>query len=213
MHERAAAGRPLELGRRIGACLPHPTQVQLEPEQLGGQRAQLVEQRVRVVELGELAPVVVEAQAQPVLARLLGDGGDARDDRPRGVARLGRIDPAERDPVATERPQLFRQRRQLQLERVQAGMPPRGDEPELVQPPAHLDCVVAVQVEELDTVVADLPHRPEHAFEIARAVVANRVQLQRDAGHRRLATGAGRLLSISSRYRKKLSFGTRSCVG
>ena len=76
-------------------------------------------------------------------------------------------------------------------------MPPRGDEPELVQPPAHLDCVVAVQVEELDTVVADLPHRPEHAFEIARAVVANRVQLQRDAGHRRLATGAGRLLSIA----------------
>ncbi len=128
--------------------------------------------------------MVVKAEAQPVVARLPRDAADSRDDRTGDVARLRRVDPAERDPVAAERPQLRRERRQLRVERVQACMPARGDEPELVEPLTHLACVVAVQVEELDTVVADFRDRPEHALEIARALVANRVEHEADLGHR-----------------------------
>ena len=201
MHERATACRPLELRGRIRARLPHPAEIELEPDQLGRQRAQLVEQRVRVVELRQLAPVVVEAETEPVLARQPRNGGDSRDDRARVVARLRWVDPAERDPVAAERSQLLRERRQLCLERVQSRVPTHRDEPEPVEPLAYLDCVVPVQVVELDSVVTDLRNRPEHVLQVARALVANRVQHQCDAGHRVLPTGAGRLLAIRSRYR------------
>ena len=109
----------------------------------------------------ELAPVVVEAEAQPVLAR-------ARARRRRSARRSARA--SSLDSGGSIQLSAIRSQPSVRsssasagssrLERVQAGVPAGGDEPELVEPRAHLRRVVAVQVEELDTVVADLGDRP-----------------------------------------------------
>jgi hypothetical protein len=118
-----------------------------------------------------------------VLARAARDFGDPRDRGACVVARLGRIDPAERDPVATERLKLVRKRRELGLELIKTGVPAHGDEAEGVQPPTHLKGAVAVQVKKLDAVVSDLGDGPEHTLEIARTLVPNRVQHQGNTCH------------------------------
>ena len=66
--ERGASLEALEQRDRIGTCVPHPAEVELEPELLGRQLAQQVERRDAVLERLELAPVVVEPELQSELA-------------------------------------------------------------------------------------------------------------------------------------------------
>ena len=54
-----------------------------------------------------------------------------------------------------------------------ARMSAAGDEAELVQPAAHDRCVVAVQVEELDTFIAQRGNSAQRSLEIAGAVLAH----------------------------------------
>ena len=58
-----------------------------------------------------------------------------------------------------------------------------GDEAELVQPAAHGRSVVAVQLEELDTLIAQRGNGAQRSLEIAGAVLAHGVEHQSDTRH------------------------------
>ena len=103
VHDRAAPRRAVELLRGVGVRLPDPAEVELEPEQLGGQLAQQVEERAAVVEGSQLGPVVVEAEVDSGLLECVRNGLDARHE---GLVEPVGIDPAERKVVRAERRQL-----------------------------------------------------------------------------------------------------------
>ena len=107
-----------------------------------------------------------------------------------------RLDPAENEPVGAERRELRRELAKIRLDRVQPSMPPRDFEPELVEPRTHFGCLEAVQVEELDAVVPDLRDCAERSFEVAGALVTERVQHESDLRH----AIAGFRLAMKSRY-------------
>lgn len=58
-----------------------------------------------------------------------------------------------------------------------------GGEPGVVEPPAHLPRCVAVQLEELDAVVAQPADASDRSLEIAVAFLPDRVELERDSRH------------------------------
>src|SRR5215831_9871412 len=62
---------------------------------------------------------------------------------------------------------------------MQAGDP----KPELVEPATNLAGVVAVQLEQLDALVALGGDRPQRPLEVACALVAHGVEHQADAAH------------------------------
>ena len=160
MHDGAAPRRAVELLRRVGAGLPDPAEVELEPEQVGGEFAQQVEERPAVVECAQLGPVVVEAEADVVLAQRLPGRLDARDELTRPVEPV-RVDPAEREPVGAERRELGGELLGLRLDDGEGRMASERDEPRGVEPCAHLGGLVPVQLEELDAVVAELADLPQ----------------------------------------------------
>src|SRR5262249_54749334 len=94
-----------------------------------------------------------------------------------------RVDPADRDAVGAEDAHLAGELRRLALERLEPCMATRGDELRLVEPAANVPRVVAVQVEQLDAVVALAAHAAERSLEVPLALAANRVERQRDARH------------------------------
>src|SRR5262249_11014437 len=69
------------------------------------------------------------------------------------------------------------------LDRLQADVKTRRDEVRGVEPRAHLLHRVAVQLEELDTVKALRPHRPQYALEIVVASLTDRPELKPNAWH------------------------------
>ena len=62
-------------------------------------------------------------------------------------------------------------------------MPAGHRQPEPVEPVAHLLRRVAVQVEELDTLVAHLGNRAQRTVKVGSALVAHGVEHQADAAH------------------------------
>ena len=69
------------------------------------------------------------------------------------------------------------------LERIERRMSAAGDEAELVQPAAHDRSVVAVQVEELDTLIAQRGNGAQRPLEIAGSILAHGVEHQADTRH------------------------------
>ena len=126
--------------------------------------------------------MVVEAELQP---RLPG-GSRGRLDPPddgRGLVQRVGVDPADRNPVGAEHRELGGERVQLVLDRLEPRMAAGRDEAGLVEPRAHRGGLVAVQVEELHTVVALRAEAAQSPFEVAIALVADGVELQGDGGH------------------------------
>ena len=183
MHERRPAAIALEQRDGIGAGLPDPAEVELEPEEIRRQLAEEGDQRAAVAERTQLARVVVEAEAKPELLRVRGDRRDALRPRARVVDRGRGPDPRERDAVRAEHAQLCGERGEIGLERLDQRVPAGGDEAELVQPRAHLPGLVTVQIEDLDALVPERGDRAQDALEIARALVAHGVELEADARH------------------------------
>src|SRR5262249_6975698 len=95
----------------------------------------------------------------------------------------GRLDPADDDAIVAERLRLRRQGWQPTVERCQRHVAAARRQAELVEPTAHLLRRVPVQVEELDALVADRRHSSERPFEVASAILADRVQHQADSRH------------------------------
>src|SRR6476660_7694456 len=109
MHERAPApGAPQER-YGIDARRPSPAEVELEEEVIAGQ--QLFQEAVAAVDRSDLAGVVVKAEAEPELRALARDPGQSPGHLLRRVGGRRRLDPAQYDPVGTERRALRRQRR------------------------------------------------------------------------------------------------------
>ena len=79
-----------------------------------------------------------------------------------------------------ERPRLCREGRQLRLDRVERGVPAARDEPGVGEPCGDLIRLVAVEVEELDALVADRGHLAQRRLEVAGAVLPHRPELQPD---------------------------------
>jgi hypothetical protein len=127
--------------------------------------------------------MVVKAEAEAKPCALPRDTGQPPGHLLRRVGGRRRLDPAQYEPVGTERRTLRRERRQPHLERIERGMPAAGDQAKLVQPAAHGRSVVSVQVEELDTLIAQRGNRTQRPLEIAGAVLAHRVEHQADARH------------------------------
>src|SRR5262245_40064890 len=182
MHQRTAPSRLLQLRGGIDAGLPHPAEIELEPEQVGRQPAQEIEKRWAAREWHRLRPVVVETEANAAIARGPRGIGEPLDHLIRALERLG-IDPADRGSVDSEDAQLLLKLAQLTLHDLQANMTARRDEIRRVEPRAHVLHRVAVQLEELHTVKALRTHRPQHALQIAVASVADCPELKPDAWH------------------------------
>ncbi len=100
-----------------------------------------------------------------------------------GVSSVAGSSQLSAEPAPAEYAALLSQLGQPGLDRVQPRVPRYGDEAELVEPTADGGRLVAVQVEDLDALVADRGHRAEHALEVARALVAHAVEHQADACH------------------------------
>ena len=127
--------------------------------------------------------MVVEAEPQPGVAHPPGEHGNPRHG---GVRLLGggrRSDPGQHEAVGSDRSELAGEPVQIGLDRVEARVPAADREPELVEQRPHLVGAVAVQVEELDPLVADLADGTQRPFEVARALGAERVQHQSDTAH------------------------------
>jgi len=105
--------------------------------------------------------------------RVLGDGADPSHDGPRVLCAFGRVDPAERQPVGSERVELVRERRKVRLERGKPGMPARRDEADVVEPAPRVLGRMPVQLEQLDAVEAELAERSTASK--SRAHAARRV--------------------------------------
>jgi hypothetical protein len=181
VYERAPAAGALEERDGIDARHPGPAEVKLEEEVIF--RQQLFQEAVAVVERSDLTVVVVKAEADAEPHAHARDSGESRDHLLRRVGGRRRLDPAQHEPVCTKRHAFRRERRQPRLERIEPRMPAAGDQAELVQPSTNGRSVVAVQVEDLDTLVAQRGNGAQRPFEITGAVLAHGVQHQADARH------------------------------
>src|SRR5262249_47989519 len=173
------------------AGLPHPAEIELEPEQVGRQPAQQIEERRAARDRHRLRPVIVETKADAPIARSPRGVGEPLDHLIRALECLG-IDPADGGAVDSENAELLGNVTHVALDRLHANVTTRRDEIRRVEPRPHLLRRVAVQLEELDTVEALLTHGTQHTFEIAVAGLTDRPELKPNAWHATKSKSQGR---------------------
>ena len=180
VHQRRPARQTNEQLGRIDARPPHPAEVELEEQRLLGQS---IEERAAVVERTQLAVVVVEAEVEASRTRRVGDPAEPLGRRIGFGGCCRRLDPRENGALRAKDLGLSDEPRQLVLDRVQRNMPTAEFEPVLVEPRANLLGGVNEEAVQLGTVVAQLGDRAHRPLEVALAVLANGVELKRDACH------------------------------
>ena len=124
--------------------------------------------------------------------------------------RFRRRDPRQDEATGTERPRPRPRAGAASIERVERDMASCGVEAASSRAAPDLSGVVAVEVEELDALVAHSCDGTKSALEVAGALLPDRVEHQAEACH---YTAAFRCPAMKSRYQSKLAFGTRSSVG
>ena len=114
--------------------------------------------------------MVVEAEPDPLLGRRRGASAPSRAWMSRDLGRRRRrAHPAHDEPVGSEPSCGRRESSDVGLDRDEWCVEPAGIQLHLVQPAAHLDDVVAVEVERLDAVVSHRGDRPKRRLEVLRA--------------------------------------------
>ena len=122
--------------------------------------------------------------------------GDAAEARRHGVGFGGgcrRLDPRESGALRAEDLGVRDEPRQLVLDRAERDVSPAQVEPVLVGPRANLLGRMGEQAVQLDALVAELGDRAQRPLEVALAVLANRVELKRDACHDEIRNRSPRL--------------------
>ena len=120
--------------------------------------------------------MVVEAELEPELGRARAAATVSRSAscRAASVDAGGSIQ-ATHEPVDRRAPPSAASSGSSDSTASSDGVAAAGDEPELVEPRAHVAGLVAVQVEELDALVAERGDRAQRAFEVAGAFARARV--------------------------------------
>ncbi len=165
VHERP----PTEQRDGVDARVPRPAGVELE------EHAEREPVEKALLDLGVVV-VVPELEAR---------GGDCRCREGEAIDRLvvqvGRIDPAHDEPLPAERARLRGELRQPALDGLESAVARDRDQVELVQPVRDRLGRVSVEVDDLDTLVAERCNLAERPLEVGRAGVAHGVEHQSHA--------------------------------
>ena len=115
--------------------------------------------------------MVVEAELEPVCS-----GGSCRSGQAADQLRseLGRIDPADDQATPAECLRLGRQCRELRFNRVERRVAATGDEPGVREPRGDLVRLVAVEVVQLDALVAHRGNLAQRRLERLGALAPDR---------------------------------------
>ena len=127
----------------------------------------------------------VEARRRALVAR---SRCDPLDDRVRLGGRGRWSDPPQHEAIGSDRSKLIGQLVEIALDSVEKHVPAADFELELVEQRPHSVRVMPVEVEELDSLVADLANGPEHSVQVALALAAQGVQHQSDARSHQLSS-------------------------
>jgi hypothetical protein len=138
--------------------------------------------------------VIVEAELEVVLSGAACGESEPFDPCIGLRRRRGRLDPRHDHATEPERLRFGGERGDVRLDHAERGVARACGEPELVEPATNGRGIVAVQLEELDSLEAHRGDRPQRSREVAGAVVPDGVEHEPDARHRAAAyvsPGAG----------------------
>ena len=186
--ERRAAGvLAQELGE-VERGVPGPAEVELEEEVGRVERREPPQQRVAAVGgRHDVVVVVVVAEPRAELAHARAGGGDRRDRRARLLLRRRRRRPRHDEQRAAEHRRDLDPRGLAPGEVGERDVQRAGLEAGAVEERAQLRGLAAVEPGDLDRREARAPQRRERARQIARARLAEAVELDGDTRHGRHA--------------------------